>query len=524
VQREFANTLAGLDMSPAELEEHIDQQQRRERELAADLEKRDNELVARTRELQTLLDHVSFGLLAIDRNLVILPGCSQSCHRLLDSEAIVGGHLGDILRLGPRLRAQYEQSVRNIFDGAPEQAALAEIPKRFQSVSGRALCVEPRVVRNERGLPVQLLMTISDVSELEQANLTTEMSRAMLLISRHRAAFETFLEQAREQLRVARKRAATDAGLVRRVIHGIKSTATVYGLDGIARMIGELEAQEQIDAADLDGIGDALKEFVNTHGPGLGVSFDKKSLPSLTLDHERFEQLRAVLGSAAATGDRSLDELVRELDAVPARDMLGPVHELVAALGTRFGKRVALDLRGGDLRLERSRLAPLVQVVPQLLRNAVDHGFEAPDARGTKPDVGRLILEIAQTDTTIVVAVQDDGRGIDRVAVLRAAVARGVVTEATARLINEADALKLVLRERVSTAATVTDVSGRGYGLSGVLSEAKRLGGDVVIHSRVGRGTRIELTVPKAGRPSRRPSQPPARSDTSQSRAPSQRA
>jgi two-component system chemotaxis sensor kinase CheA len=321
---------------------------------------------------------------------------------------------------------------------------------------------------------------------------------------------------------VARKRAATDAGLVRRVVHGIRGNAALYGLASIARIIREIEEQPQIEAADLDAIGEALRDFVTTHGASIGLSYDKKAPPAFTLSAEQFEQLRAALRGAPPSELESVDKLVRDIESAPVRELLGPIDELVASLGERFGKKVVLELHGADLRVDRARMAPILQTLPQLVRNAIDHGIEVPDARGTKPDVGRLSVEIQETESAYVVAVQDDGRGIDRAAVLRAAVTRGVVSEANARMVNEAEALKLVLRERVSTAATVTDISGRGYGLSNVQAEAKRLGGDVVVHSRVGRGTRLEITIPRQARPTRRPSQPPARSDTVQFR-PSQR-
>jgi Na+/proline symporter/HPt (histidine-containing phosphotransfer) domain-containing protein len=524
MQREFANTLAGLNMAPRELEEYIELAKERERLLERELDERDDQLVARTNELQTVLDNVTYGLLAIDRSLIVQPGCSKSCHQLLDSESVVGRHLGDILRLGPLLRGQYERSVGLLFDGSvAEQVALDQAPKRFQSIGGRALRIEPRVVRDDAGRAVQILMTISDVSELEQAVRDIETSRALVAIARQKPAFEAFLEQTRDQLRLARKRAAIDAGLVRRVVHTIRGNAALYGLTSIARLVREVEEQPQIDQADLDSIAEALREFVSSHGASLGVTFDKKSPPAVTLNLEQLEQLRTALRTLPPSDDGSVEKLIRDIEGVPVRELLGPIEELVGALGERFGKKVALELRGGDLRVDRTRLAPILLTLPQMLRNAIDHGIETPDARGTKPDVGRLNLEIVETETSYVVAVQDDGRGIDRGLVLRAAVSRGVVSEANARMVNEADVLKLVLRERVSTAPVVTDISGRGYGLSTVQAEAKRLGGDVTIHSRVGRGTRLEVTVPKAGRQSRRLSQPPAPSDTVQLRVPSQR-
>lgn len=523
VQRELASTLAGLNMTPQELEEHIDQQRQRERELEQELEAREVELVERSKELQTLLDHVSFGLLSIDRGLIVQPGCSQSCHQLLDSDGIVGRHLGEILRLGPLLRGQYEQGVGELFDGkVAEEVGLERLPKRFQSVSGRALCIEPRLVRGDGVAPRELLLTISDVTELEAVGREIETARALLTIARQKPAFEAFVEQAREQLRLARRRAATDAGLVRRVVHMIRGNSALYGLTSVARTIREIEEQPQIEAADLDAIGDALRAFLSTHSAAIGMSYEKKPQASFTLEAEQLERLRAALRAAPPGELEAIEKLLREIEAVPVRDMLGPIEEMVAALAERFGKKVALELHGANLRVDRARLAPVIQTLPQMLRNAIDHGIEVPSGRGTKPDIGRLSLEILETETTYVVAVQDDGRGIDRAAVLRAAVARGVVSEANARMVNEADALKLVLRERVSTAATVTEISGRGYGLSSVQAEAKRLGGDVVVHSRVGRGTRLEVSVPKQGRQTRRPSQPPARPEMVSTR-PSQR-
>jgi len=237
------------------------------------------------------------------------------------------------------------------------------------------------------------------------------------------------------------------------------------------------------------------------------------------LTQAQLEQLRLWLrGQATLAGDGA-EKFLSELEGVPLRELLGPVEDLVTGLGQRLGKKVVFDVRGADLRVDPARLAPVIQTLPQLLRNAVDHGLEVPEARGTKPDVGRLSLEVLETETSYVVAVQDDGKGIDRALVLRAAVARGVISEGNARIIAEGDVLKLVLRERVSTAAVVTDISGRGYGLSYVQTEAKRLGGDIVVHSRVGRGTRIEVTIPKTAHPVRT-SQSPVRSDTVQFRTP----
>jgi Na+/proline symporter/signal transduction histidine kinase len=524
LEQELSSALAALEMSPKEFETQIEMQREREQLLEKEIEARDGVLAARNKELQTFLDNVVFGMLAIDRDMVVQPGCTQSCHKLLDADTVVDRHLGDILRLGPRSREQYERSVQQIFEGTvPINVAIEEMPKRFQSISGRALHIEPRIVRDDSGVVSLVMMTISDVTELEEARRESDNSRALVNILRQRTAFELFLEQTREQLRFARKRAATDAGLVRRVAHSIRGNVALYGLSHIARLIREIEEQPQIDQAELDTIAEAFREFLNANSATLGINFEKKSSPSFAITQEQLELLRTALAGVGPSEDGGLEKLMIEIESVPAKDLLGPVDELVASLAKRMGKNVALEIRGGDIRLDRTRMSPIFLTIPHMLRNAIDHGIEPADARGSKPDVGRLSLEVLETDATFVIAVQDDGRGIDRTAVLRAAVSRGVVSEANARMISESDVLKLVLRERISTAAVVTDVSGRGYGLSNVQAEAKRLGGDVVIHSRHGRGTRFEVSIPKNTSQTRRPSQVPVRADTVQFRAPSQR-
>jgi hypothetical protein len=189
--------------------------------------------------------------------------------------------------------------------------------------------------------------------------------------------------------------------------------------------------------------------------------------------------------------------VIRAVEKVPALELLGPIEQMVASFAERSGKQVAFAIHGADIRVDRSRLASLLQVVPHLLRNAIEHGVEPRDARQTKPEFASLVLEIIETDETYVLAVQDDGRGIDGARVLRAAVARGVVTEATARLMSESDVIKLVFRERPSTGARRHDVAERSAGLPAVHAEVRRLGGDIAILTKVGRGTRVEMTLPK---------------------------
>jgi len=511
LQREYASVFAQLRLSPSAIKSRIDAQDARERLLEDEIRDRDEQLVAKSRESSLLLEQMVSGLLTVDRDLIVQPGYSRSCHTLLDTEHIAGRHLGDILRLGSELRQEYAAGVQQAFDEQrPDALALSRLPQGFQSMGGRPLLIQPRMLRAGSGDVLGLLLCISDVSELQQAERDLRDSRALLGILQLKPAFELFLADTRDQLRKARSRAASDVGFVRRVLNFIKENAALYGISALSELIAEIEAQPRISGADLDAVAAAFRDYLSSHAL-LGIGFDQSAEPVFTLTREQAEQLRAAVRAPGSGADGSLDALLQDLESVPARDLLGPLEQLVAVLAERSGKKVALELHGREVRVDRSRMAPLFQLLPLLIRNAIEHGIEVAEARRSKPKVARLLVEVLEDDRYYSLAVQDDGRGIDASAVLAAAVSKGVLPEAQASSLSEPDVLRLVLRERVSTAAVVTDISGRGFGLAAVHAEARRWGGEVAIQTEPGRSTRIEVTVPKAARPAaQRPSERPA--------------
>jgi Na+/proline symporter len=498
-QQQSGVNLAGRKLSPSAINARLSA---RESALALELEDRNQALAECTRRLRDIVDNVAFGLLTIDQDMIVQPGYSQSCHALLETEDIAGRRLGDVLQLASALEERYELCVRDACAGwPPDEAALEDAPQLFHTMSGRILHIVPRLLSGDSRSTL-VLMTISDVSELTKARDAERTYRMLLTILQRKPAFEDFLEQAREQMRAARLNWASDAGFVRRVVQGLGRQAALFGMSPVVQLIAEVEARPQIGPADLDAIVEAFREFLREYATILGISFDEKSSPSSALGQEHLERLRATAPMAGEAGPSSQDAVQREVDKVPALELLGPIEHMVSSLAERSGKKVALAIHGADVRVDRSRMGKLLEAVPHLIRNVFDHGIEPPDARETKSEVASLVLEIVETDEAYVVAVQDDGRGIDGASVVRAAIARGVVTEATARLMSESDVVKLVLRDRLSTAATANDVVERGFGLSVVQAEVRRLGGEIGILTKVGRGTRVEVTIPKAARPS----------------------
>jgi two-component system chemotaxis sensor kinase CheA len=167
-------------------------------------------------------------------------------------------------------------------------------------------------------------------------------------------------------------------------------------------------------------------------------------------------------------------------------------------LAQRLGKRVEMQLVGAELELDRSILDRLGDPLVHLIRNAVDHGVEATEARlrAGKPAAGRISIEARRDRDTIRVAVRDDGGGIDLDAVRERAVAAGLVLGDLAEDLPPEQIAALVFRPGLSTASAVSDVSGRGVGMDAVKATIESLGGRVELESRRGLGTVTTLVVP----------------------------
>ena len=181
--------------------------------------------------------------------------------------------------------------------------------------------------------------------------------------------------------------------------------------------------------------------------------------------------------------------LLRVVDTLPRT-----AREVAAS----FGKTVEVELRGAELELDRAILDRLADPLVHLIRNAVDHGIESPEARreAGKPAAGRLVVEARRERDHVRISVSDDGRGIDLESVRRRAVEAGILHADLAVDLAPADVAALVFRPGVSTAASVSQVSGRGVGMDAVKTTIEALGGRVELESRAGLGTTTTLLVP----------------------------
>jgi len=212
------------------------------------------------------------------------------------------------------------------------------------------------------------------------------------------------------------------------------------------------------------------------------------------------ENVRTLMAVSSQLG-RITGDLQREImkvRMVPIAQLFGTFPRLVRDLAQNLEKNIELELEGTDTELDRTIVEEVRDPLIHLVRNSVDHGVETPSERQKKgkPPTGRVLLSARHEDNQVVISVKDDGGGIDAAKVARKAVAMGLLTESDLAGLSEAQKQRLILLPGLSTAAAVSNVSGRGVGMDIVRSQIEKLGGSVDIASTLGQGTEFTIRLP----------------------------
>lgn len=192
---------------------------------------------------------------------------------------------------------------------------------------------------------------------------------------------------------------------------------------------------------------------------------------------------------------RNLQDAVMSIRMVPISAVFSRLPRLARELSQRLGKEVELRISGEATELDRSLIEKITDPLTHLVRNAIDHGLETPEARAAagKPRCGVVSVSATQRGENVVIEVRDDGHGLDRERILACAAERGV---AVAHGATDQEVWQLIFEPGFSTAGSITEVSGRGVGMDVVRRNIQLLRGNVELASRAGEGTTVTVSVP----------------------------
>ncbi len=222
-----------------------------------------------------------------------------------------------------------------------------------------------------------------------------------------------------------------------------------------------------------------------------------KLAESQALLAQRLDEMDNVDRRATDLANRLYDETLASRMR-PFEDGVRHFQRNVRDIGRALGKTVRLDIVGGATSIDRDILEQLDAPLGHLMRNAVDHGIEAPEQRRAngKPAEGLIRLEARHNAGLLQIIVSDDGGGIDIEALRQATLARGLTTAETVWDLSEEELLEFLFLPGFSMKATVSDISGRGVGLDAVQAMVRQVRGQVTVASEPGIGTRFQLQLP----------------------------
>ncbi|MFY9327563.1 MAG: response regulator [Georgfuchsia sp.] len=278
-------------------------------------------------------------------------------------------------------------------------------------------------------------------------------------------------------------------------------------LDGLMTHAGELTVTRTRVArrvADIDVLIDLAEEWARRES----VCHSGAGTEDAGAAQERLGRMGALLGrlrAGVAEDSARLDTIAGELESgirnirlLPLSNVFRLFPRLVHDLGIEKGKEVELLVEGEETNADKRILEEIKDPLMHMLRNTVDHGIELPQEREKvgKPRVGKVRIRASQTANSVTIEVSDDGCGLDEKAIRRAATKHGLVSEEALAAMNSADIQSLIFIPGMTTAGFVTDVSGRGVGMSVVRANVERLKGSIRLQSTPGKGTSITILLP----------------------------
>jgi len=200
-----------------------------------------------------------------------------------------------------------------------------------------------------------------------------------------------------------------------------------------------------------------------------------------------------------------LDQVSKEIQSsvlgirmVPVKTIFTKFPRMLRDLAKNSGKRIELQMVGEETEIDKSLIEELSDPLIHLIRNSADHGIELPEVRtrSGKPETGIVVLRARHEGDSVLVEIEDDGKGIDPRVIRAKAVEKGILTQERAETLSDEEAINLVFLPGFSTAQTVTDISGRGVGMDVVKSNVRKLNGSVSVSSAVGQGSIFTIKLP----------------------------
>jgi two-component system chemotaxis sensor kinase CheA len=256
----------------------------------------------------------------------------------------------------------------------------------------------------------------------------------------------------------------------------------------------QVEQTIRVDVKRLDHLMNLIGELVLAKNRLIKINDDVEE----RYEGEEFlEELNQVV-SIVSLVTTDLQIAVMKTRMLPIGKVFNKFPRMIRDLSRELNKKIDLVISGEETELDKSIVEEIGDPLVHIIRNSCDHGIESPEERVAKgkPETGTIELKAYNEGNQIVIQIDDDGKGLDPEMLKNKSLEKGIITEKEADSMSDKEAYSLIFKPGFSTAAQVTNVSGRGVGMDVVKTNIEKLNGIIDIDSEVGKGTSIKLKIP----------------------------
>ena len=479
--------------------------------------------------VSNLLNNSGQGFLSLGADRVIGPETSRACDTLLGvapagrdaAQVLAGDDAGMAALLGEVIPAVLAESDPDI-----RESMLSLLPAEIKPATV-LLKAEYKLLEQQ-----ELMVVLTDMTEEQRlaALLQGERSRLELIVmavSDRRnffdavEAFRAFTGHGLAQLLQGTAAPQTVVRALYREIHTYKGLLSQFSfhhapqalhaietrLAGLVALGESLSAQQVAGSVSAQELTAPFEQDLAVLVAALGPAFlsDRKSITLSNPQVRQLEQLatrllRGETVDASAANTRALLNELLHLRRVNVHAVLGQFDALVQQLAQRLEKEVApLAVTGGDeVWIDPLPYQDFLHALGHVFRNAVAHGLETPEERWAqgKEGPGQISCRVTRVDNSLLLAIADDGAGLDLEGLRQRALATGLYTADELRQMAQEALAKLIFRDNISSRSTVTEFAGRGVGLAAVMAETLKLGGTLEVSTVIGQGTAFLFNLP----------------------------
>ena len=457
------------------------------------VQERTSELDQRTADMRLVLDNVSQGFLTVgldgamsrERSAIVDTwlGVPQEGDNLFDYIDRTMPGKGDYLRVG-------WEALND--DWMPLEMRLSQLPSEFRNEKLHlGFAYQPI---DDGDALHKLLVIVTDMAPLaERARAEAEERELVQVVRKLLSDHSGFREYIEEASALVSDIVGPDPDRARRqrLLHTLKGNSAIFGFDSMVRLCHELEENVQNGSAELSA-QDAQRlteAWERLRAKVAALMGDDRSDELIEVRRTDVHNVVANLNAGARAS--LITRLIRAWEMESAESRLSRLAEYTRSLAGRLEKApVTVEIEANDVRLHPTAWVSFWQAMVHVVRNAVDHGLEGPEARrdAGKPEAGQIRLRTCLKGNLLQVFVIDDGRGIDWSRVAQLARKRNMPADTPQQL------MAALLSDGMSTREQATQTSGRGVGLSAVRDACTANGGTVEIQTELGKGTTFCFT------------------------------